>query len=277
MSIQNAAMIASLSISQWVARRHDKEITKEVKNTHNAAEDAGRYNKLLVAKEHTEKLSKITTRARAFHYENTLPWGDNNERLLPTKNYFEYMNELGSLKSEFDSAVSEFIKNYPSVVEEARIRLNGMFKQADYPSALDIEHKFGFRTAFMPVPSSDFRVGLADTEVDKLRIDIESEINKRVYSAKFDIWQRINTQLSHMKAKLSDTEGVFRDSLFENLKELVELVPRLNLTDDADVNTICSEMSKVIADPQEVRANPNLRAEKAQEVTDILNKFEGWF
>lgn len=91
--LQKNSLIVSLSVSQWTARRHDKEITKEVKNTHNASEDAGRYNKLLVAKEHTDPINKVAGKARTFHYENTLPWGDNNERLLPTKNYFKYVKK----------------------------------------------------------------------------------------------------------------------------------------------------------------------------------------
>lgn len=277
MSIKGNAMIATYSVSQWTARKLDKKITEEVRTTHSASDDAGRYNKLLVAKEHTEAISKTANKARVFHYENTLPWGDQGERLLPTNNYFEYIGEMGKLKSEFDSAVSDFLSNYDRVIAEAKIRLNGMFRESDYPTRLEIEHKFGFRTSFMPVPDSDFRVGLADSEVDKLRADVEQEITNRISAAKAEIWARIKNQLSRMKERLTDNEAIFRDSLFENLGDLLDVLPRLNVTNDAEVNDVCREMKSLMVAPELVRSNPRLRLEKAQEVTALMNKFEGWF
>ena len=50
-TLSTRAMLVSLSISQWSGRRLDREITDEVNQQHNAAADAGRYNKLLLPKE----------------------------------------------------------------------------------------------------------------------------------------------------------------------------------------------------------------------------------
>lgn len=277
MSLQNQSLIVSLSISQWVARKHDKKVTDEVNTLHNATNDAGRYNKLLVAKEHTEAVNKIAGRARTFHYENTLPWGDNNERLLPTKNYFKYVEEMAKLKAEFDQAIAGFFANYNKVIAEAKIRLNGMFKESDYPSRSEIEDKFRFRTSFMPVPDSDIRVGLVSGEVDKLRTSIESELNNRLADAVKDIWARIKTTVGHMRDKLADSEAIFRDSLFDNLQELVELLPCLNVTEDAHIASVCNSLKGLMADPGNVRNNPALRATKADEAEAILKKFDTFF
>lgn len=275
--LQNDSLIVSLSISQWAARRYDKAITDEVATTHNASADAGRYNKLLVAKEHIDPVAKVASKARIFHYENTLPWGDNNERLLPAKNYFKYVAEMNTLKAEFSHAISEFFANYDSVISEAKVRLNGMFRDSDYPTKGEIEDKFRFRTQFMPVPASDIRVGLGDGEVDKLRREIEAEINNRLSDAVQDIWKRVKDVVGIMKDRLSTPDSKIYDSLVGNVQQLVELLPALNVTGDAKIAQCCNDMKSLLVNPETLRKDGMVRANKALEAENILNKFKDFF
>jgi len=92
-----------------------------------------------------------------------------------------------------------------------------------------------------------------------------------------NIWQRIKTQLSAMRDKLSDEKSIFRDSLFENLKDLIALLPNLNVTGDANIARMCNELTKLVEDPAAIRSNPALRASKAEEVEQVMNKFKGFF
>jgi len=184
---------------------------------------------------------------------------------------------MTALKAEFEQAVAGFFANYNAVINEARIRLNGMFRDSDYPSRSEIEDKFGFRTTFMPVPNNDIRVGLVSGEVDKLKLAIESEINNRLSDAVKDIWTRIKTQVGHMRDKLADEKSIFRDSLFQNLQELVELLPCLNVTNDVNIAKVCIDLKGLLADPDNVRNNPALRATKADEAEAILSNFKSFF
>lgn len=184
---------------------------------------------------------------------------------------------MSKLKAEFEQAIAQFFSNYNTVINDARVRLNGMFKESDYPTRSEIEDKFRFRTSFMPVPDSDIRVGLVSGEVDKLRTSIESELNNRLADAVKDIWSRIKTTVGHMRDKLADSEAIFRDSLFENLQELIELLPCLNVTDDVHIASVCKSLKGLMADPGNVRNNPALRAAKADEAEVILNKFNTFF
>lgn len=275
--LQNNSLIVSLSVSSWTGRKLDKQITNEVHTNHNAADDAGRYNKLLVSKQHTDPITKVSSKARTFHYENTLAWGDNNERLLPSANYFTYVSKMNELKGEFEQAVEAFLRNYDNVIDEAKVRLNGMFRQADYPTRYEIESKFNYRTTFMPVPDGDFRIQLSDSEVEKLKAELGLEINNRLNAAVKGIWERISDQLKRMRERLQDTEAIFRDSLFENLNELLVLLPRLNVTNDPNIAAITKEMQTLTADPNAIRSNPTLRRDTANEVDKVLNKFNGFF
>jgi len=275
--LQEKAITVNLTINQWSARKHDKKISNEVEQQHNA-KDAGRYNKALIAKEELAKIQKAASAVRNFHYENTLPWGDNGDRLLPSANYFTYVGSMQGYKNEFENSVREFLQNYESVVLEAKIRLNGMFNQSDYPNREQIINKFGFNTCFLPLPETDFRINVGQAEVNALRLSMESEINERIKNAMQDIKTRIKEQLEHMKEKLSVNDAVFRDSLFENLRDIINLIPKLNITGDSTINDICEDMKALLVEnPDSVRQSAMIRSRKAQEVENILNKFEDFF
>lgn len=277
MNLETSALVSTFSISQWTARKFDKEVTNEVHTKHSANNDAGRYNKLLVAKVHTDPIAKIATKARAFHYKNTLPWSDNGERLLPVENYMPYLMEMNKFKDEFDEATRDFMRNYDSVITEAKIRLNGMYNSKDYPTRSEVSEKFGFKTTFMPVPTNDFRVGLTSAQVDTLKAAVEKEINSRLVGAVKDIWQRVKEQVTHMRDKLSVSDAIFRDSLFDNLKELVKTLPRLNVTNDPTITEVCNDMKDLLCDPNMARSNNSVRQEKAEKAQVILNKFSDYF
>ncbi|MDA3813714.1 MAG: hypothetical protein PF570_05610, partial [Candidatus Cloacimonetes bacterium] len=112
MSLNDKAMLVYLNISIWTARKYDKKISTEVENKY-GADEAGRYNKILIAKKNLSNIQKIISSARAFHYENTLPWSDNGGRLLPSANYFGYVKAIQCFKDDFEREVINFLRVYP--------------------------------------------------------------------------------------------------------------------------------------------------------------------
>lgn len=269
------SILVSLVITQWAARKYDKKVTREVNENHNS-KDAGRFNKSLIAREHLQELTKIVTQARAFHYENTLPWSDSGERLLPSDNYFQYTSELAKLKNQYEQEVNKFTLAYPAMIEQAKIELNGLFNPNDYP--LDIRERFTIRTSFMPVPDvADLRVNLSANEVSALQTEITKEVNERFINAQKSVYERITEQLKAMHARLSEKDAIFRDSLFDHVLELVELLPRLNVAEDARITELCADLKSLYTDPEQVRTNKKLRKDKAQEVENMLSKIDSFF
>jgi hypothetical protein len=274
-NITEKSLLANLTISTWQARKYDRKATDEVNKAHNT-EDAGRFNKVLVAKSHLEDINKTVTKLRQFHYDNTLPWSDNGDRLLAATNYFDYVNGMAALKSDFETAVKGLTANYPSMIEEAKQRLNGLFSENDYPK--DIEEKFRVKTSFMPVPETgDIRVKLTDSEVETLKQTLEVEIGNRFTAAQNNIYERVVEKLKAMHARLIEKDSIFRDSLFTNILELVELLPKLNVLDDPNITTLCADLKKLYCEPDNVRKDQTLRADKAKEVEAMLNKVNSFF
>lgn len=271
-NLTEKAILVSVQISQWTARKYDRKITDEVNKNHNS-KDAGRFNK--IAKEHLQAISQIANKARTFHYDNTLPWSDNGERLLPSENYFQYIGRLSELKNEFESTVSKFMLEYPAMIEEAKINLNGLFNQSDYPS--NIGDRFAIKSSFMPVPEvEDIRIDLAPKELDSIKAQVQRELSERFSAAQKDIYQRVIEQLRHMHERLSNKDNAFKNSLFENVLELVDLLPRLNVINDENITAMCAELKGLYCDPENVRKSNALRKEKAKEVDAMLAKIDSF-
>lgn len=286
--LSQKAVLVTLNISSWTARRLDKKITDETNKEHGATADAGRYNKLLLKKEHIEPVQSIVGRARGLHLEMTQPWTDMGPRLLPSALVITYQNKMRELRHEFEDAVEKFCTRYPISVAERKVELNGMFRQADYPSVREIRTRFGFAVEMFNVPdASDFRVSIGEEHVADLRIQIEESTRRCLAVAMRDAHERILETVGHMSSKLKaykpateddKAEGVFRDSLVNNVRELAELLPAFNLTDDAALAAIIAKMQTKLCehDAGELRDNENARLDVAKAADDILRDVQAF-
>lgn len=278
--LDEKAMLVKLNISQWTARKYDKKVSDEIatqKGTH--SKDIGRYNKILIAQDAIKNISRIVNEARTFHYEQTLPWHDNGFRILPTKNYENYMTQMRKLRAQFENNIIEFCRTYPSLIEEAEYRLNKMFNPNDYPKLSEIEKKYDFNIAVSPIPRAhDFRVELKDTEISEISKGIEERIKKAETKATEDLWVRLYNVVSHMVEKLKDTKAIFRDSLIENIIELVGLLPILNINNNASLEEMRKEIETKLCsyDPVILRENKKERANATRDAENILSKMSAY-
>lgn len=276
--ITEKAMLASLQISQWSARKHDKRVSAEVNEKYNG-KDAGRFNKILASKASLKEIQAAIGAARTFHMEQTLAWGERGERLLPSKNYGEYSRRMRGYKQAFERAVDAFVSDYHQVIFEARQSLGGLFCREDYPDVLQIRGKFDFQTVISPVPvAEDFRVSLAREEVDAIQQEIEQRLVQSHAAATKDLWQRLYEVVGHMVQRLSDPEAIFRDSLVGNIARMTELLPRLNLNDDPDLEAVRREIEVSLCryTPGRLRRDKQARRQAATEAQQILDSMAGY-
>ncbi len=274
--VHEKAILVNLSISQWTAKKHDDMVTSEVERSF-GAKNAGRWQKLLIAREAIKRIAKVANEARTFHYENTLPWNDNGERLLPVANLERYKATVESLRAKFHERVNDFCENYPMLIEEARERLNGMFREEDYPPPERISSKFSFKVGFAPVPHhGDFRVNIRNAILAELREELKHEVESRQAEADRELWFRMRDAVRHMVDKLTPSDAIFRDSLVQNVRDLCELLKVLNFHEDQEIEALRQEIELKLtpAEPESLRKNRALRSEVAQEAQQILKKIE---
>lgn len=284
--VNNRAMLVSLNITGWSARKYDRKITDEVAKNHNVKDEVGRYNKILIAKDAIQKITTLAGDARAKHYFNTLPWSDEGYRILMAVNFMDYTQIMRGLRMKWEAAVHEFVANYPSYVEDARKRLNGMFREDDYPRVDEIRRRFAFETSVLPLPEAgDFRVKLAEDEVDDIRKSIEAKVQENVEHAAADAWKRLHEAVAHMAERLDayskrtgeDRSGTFRDTLVTNLVDIANVLPKLNIKGDPALDQMAENvMAKLCRyDADTLRQNNKALKVVKSEADAILDAMRG--
>ena len=283
-TINSRALLVNLSISQWSARKFDKAISEEIAAQHRAARDVVRANKALIQGDSYKALCATMSIARKVHYFHTLAWSDDGYRLLPTANHAAYTDELRSMQAKFQTALAEFVRDYPRLQEIARSRLNGMYKAADYPHPAAIADRFSMSTEFTPIPAAgDFRLDelteLTADELQRVEQSVTSRVERATADAVGDAWQRLHEVVSAMRERLAQPNAVFRDTLVTNARDVVEVLGRLNVTQDPSLEamraTVASDLTQY--DPQELRDTPAIREQTAARADEILTALQGAF
>lgn len=285
-TITERAMLVSLNIQQWMGAKHDKKISQEVARAHNSDVNMGRYQKILVAKESLERLRQITSSARHEHYNRTLPWSDGGVRILSSKGYFDYAASMRAKQVLWDAAVADFIAGYQQMIVEARARLNGLFNEGDYPGISKMRGKFSFAFNVLPMPTSqDFRVELGDEETARVRSEIEQSLNDSLRVAMSDVWGRIRDVVARMSERLHayslTEEGVsnpFRDSVVDNVRDLLDILPTLDITEDPTLAKISKRINAQLCayTADELRESDSAREKTAKAADAILKQMEDY-
>jgi hypothetical protein len=249
MSLSNDAMVVRLNVSKWTARKYDKKISEEIASQHGTKVDVGRYNKVLINSDALKRVNAAASSLRSFNYDNTLTWDDAGWRLLPIKNFMNYRKKVQKLKDEFNEAANEFCDMYSDLRDQARSELKSLFDPADYPSEFEIRRKFAADVEIQPVPeTSDFRVTISDSERKELMKELEERNSRRLKNATDDLYHRLADVIRKFSEKMKEGDKpIFRDSLVGNVVELVNLLPKLNVTDDPELDKIRKEVEKKIA------------------------------
>lgn len=280
--LASRAMLVTLNLSSWTARKIDERITEEVRAQHNAQPNAGRYNKALLAKGALADVSGALIRAGRLHRDRTMPWLDSGARILPAVAYERYVSEIQRTKEEFDKAVDAFVEAYPGLIEKAREDLNGMFNETDYPSIGEIRDSFGFAVRVLPMPdAADFRASVGQGQIDQIKAEIEKTTRAALEGAMLDAWRRIIETCERVVEKLkafkpaTDTDKAqngFRDSLVEHVRDLVGLLPAFNLTADAKMTEITERLDRELCrhSVDVLKADPKLREATAKAAEAIL-------
>jgi hypothetical protein len=202
--MHSRAILVSLRISAWSARKYDRKVTNETNQAHGADADAGRYNKNLLPGDAPsyKALTQHITAMRAQHTAQTLAWSDDGWRLLPVRNFQKYMDMVRQGQHTFDRLLEEFWRDYPTLRAQAKDRLNGMYLDADYPR--DIRDRFSFAMEPAPVPAAtDYRVALTQDEINTIATRTEERVKQAFADAQKDAVQRLYKCVSHIHERLT--------------------------------------------------------------------------
>ncbi len=274
MNLQNRATLVSLTIRGWTGRKKDKVATEEVHQMHHA-NNAGHFNKNLVDRKALELIRTEESAARQFHYENTLPWGDDGMRILTVSGFEHYRLKMSQFKEQYTSAVDFFLKFYPSHIANARLNLNGLFNETEYPTEDELRERFNFKISFKPIPDQDdFRLDLDQEELDILKKDLARELEEMTHHAHRDLWLRLKDAITTAHTALNKKDGRLVKNTFQKFKALAETIDRLNFTQNPDLNSLAREAIQNLAnlDLTSCKKDPEIRQQAAAAADAMLAK-----
>jgi hypothetical protein len=278
--MHSRAILVSLRISAWSARKYDRKVSEEVAKSHGTTIDAGRYNKHLMpedAKTYKALMSHIAA-LRQENYKHTLAWSDDGWRLCPIKNWDAYTTAMRNGFNTAESLLNDFVADYPNLRDAAKIQRNGMFRDEDYPKNIRARFEWGMETN--PVPrGDDYRVSLSDEEIALLAEKTERRITSAFTEAQNDAVKRLYECVQKIHERLATPDAIFRDSLIENARGLCDVLKRLNLSDDPNLEKMRQEAeSLTLSSPDVLRTMPMVRvdtADKAQSILDSMTAIYG--
>src|SRR6516164_3373642 len=173
---------------------------------------------------------------------------------FPAAAYLDHTSKVREYSQQFAAAADAFAAAFEQLVQDSRLRLGGLFRPEDYPSAKEIHEKFSFEAKVMPLPdASDFRVSLGEEETKRIQRQITATVQASLTVASRELWQRLYEAVSHMAERLAayrvgddGVEHPFRDTVVTNLVRLVDVLPKLNVTGDPELERLAEQVRRTL-------------------------------
>jgi hypothetical protein len=90
------------------------------------------------------------------------------------------------------------------------------------------------------------------------------------------LWKRLREVVSHMVDRLNEPESRFHASLVTNVFDLVEILPRLNVQGDEDLNRFAEQIKQRLCtySAQDLKKHDLLRATTAADAANIVAQMD---
>ena len=294
-ALSQRALLATLRVKAWTARKKDAAATAETGERYNAEEGAIAVSKKLVNCDEYDAIGYVTKKIRDYHQKMTLPWSDAKgaPRILAVQAYPEYTNTFREKEEEHADKVAAFVRAFPGARRAAKQLLGSMWHEDDYPD--DIESRFAVAVDFSPVPDKrDWRVDLGDDDVAILRADVERQASDALNGAVKDAYERVGAVVGKMATTLRaygaddphpERRGrgrprgsYFQQSLVAHVADLAKILPLLNVTQDPRLDELARRMVEELThvEATELMEYRHLRNEVAGNAEAILADIAGF-
>lgn len=271
------ALVVSLSIKRWTGRKVDKSASEDVTSGAGAKRGTARVTKDIIDREAIKEIDVVYTRAVRELQSITLPWDDAGARLVPGPRVLQLRLKLEAMRTEFFAKVQALARNYGELRAEAAETLGSLFNHDDYPPAYTIPEKFAFNIHFTPVPTNDIRVAMPDSLRETIQREMDVAVNQRLEAATAATFQRVHDTIKRLHTITSSDKPRFHDSLESDVRDLVDILPDLNLTGDPRLAALADTMRLRFAGVtvDDLRSDEVFRAKVAEDSESVLDMLSG--
>ncbi len=140
-----------------------------------------------------------------------------------------------------------------------------------------LRSKFRFRLTYIPLPDAgDFRIDIGNEAAEEIKTHYNNYYSAQLNSAMNDVWHRTYDALTRMSERLDyadhEKKKVFRDSLVDNVSEMVELLRVCNVTQSTQMTAMADKLEDALmgVTPDALREDAYLRAETKRTVDEAI-------
>lgn len=259
--------------------KYDDKARDELAKSGNADANSLSVTKRMWPKPVIDEMKGYISSARALHRKMTLPWNDVGYRLLPNDKFFVFVNAMAEIRNQFIACKLRFKDNFYLYKNEGLLKMGEFADPNIYPKSPDaIDRMFQLDIMIRPCPDcNDIRVDLPEEVLKELREQTDAQIKKDVTDAVKELWERFSKVVRHMVDKLDKGDPRFyRDSLLNNVQNLLNVIPSYNLTDDEELENSRQEVKQIInsiKSVDDVRDNEQLRRDTVDKLSKLIDKF----
>lgn len=274
------ALIVKARITKLGQSEKDDELTAEIHQLHGMSDEAGRYTKALFPPGTFKEITAIEGKVRRYHKSqqgkrlilSSLGW------ICPGPYVEEYHAKIRDLENEFYPAVDRVQEKWPEILEECRRVQSEHFNIDDYPPQSRVREHFGFRLTMSPLPRAsdigdlDF---LCAERINQIRAQVQGDVARAAQDGAQQAMSRVLSLVDRISTRLSQPDPTIHDKLIDDLREMLELAPALNLADDPAVSQLVFACrSKLLTvDPQALRDSALQRRMVASAAKTIAGNF----
>ena len=288
MDLNRDAMLVGLRITAWSGRLYDREASDHVAVHHDATTSAGRYNKRPAAqgrirrphRHHERSAHPALRQLPALGRQGLAPAHRRQLRALH-RAHGRAPRARGAPARPLHQGLRRLRRPGPA-------RLGQALRIEDYPAKEDLRDKFSISYRITPVPDADhFIAKLASDDTDRVKRNIERHIEEQLHDAVGDLYRRLAEAVERVSERLEEDDNgkplVFRDTMISNIRDLVDVVPRLNIFGDDRLARLCEQVKDRIAgvEPDSLRPSktfdPVARDQVKRDADALMEQFAGYF
>ncbi len=268
-NLSREAVLVKATFHSWTG---DKRVDDKTALTFNEAVDtqkaALRHTKKLLSKsEYAANCRTIISTARKYHRDNTVPWTYDGWGLLPKGNFEKYQEQMREFADNaLYGAASLLFENFSQEIEKDREILGQLFDYEAYIMPHQVFERFHIELQYEPIVDLNApQFDAMSTSVDRIMEQARTRHDEAIENATRNLRSRIETILADTINRLENIDDKSRkpSALLRSIEELADVLPRLNISGDADISQAAQQMKDRILffSAQELKDNEAARAE----------------
>ena len=274
--LRKTSMLGELNLRKKDYSAIDKDVSSEARSNHNLASDAGNFRIKPFSSADLKEITKMNNEIRAYWYKHTRPTTDGKgPRLITARIYSKVKSTMEKMLYEYGQLVRKIAQDLDQLIANQKTRMGDRFDSIAWPSSAEFVEAHASEVVFSPIPDKNWVVMLDKKELEELSQRTTQHIDRMGAIAQNENWVEL---LKCVEAIIEKTDGVleerkirgkdetkladktFKDSLFGNLSEVLDIVPDYNVKAQPELDKMVQELrEKLDKDPEKVRKDPKLK------------------